>query len=98
MVVNFGDDFDATYYRVRSVDSGLNILELAKFTVLLQKETDTLHSDTQIHELRCELRQVLVYCRGEGCAEHSGAGQVHRPPTEGDGHPPLRHTDSRAQV
>jgi hypothetical protein len=38
----------------------LNIFELAKFTVLLQKETDTLHSDTQIHELRCELRQVLV--------------------------------------
>jgi hypothetical protein len=56
----FSDDFDVTYYRVKSVDSGLNILELAKFTVLLQKETDTLHSDTQIHELRCELREVLV--------------------------------------
>jgi hypothetical protein len=77
-----------TYSRVRSVDSGLNILELAKFTVLLQKETDTLHSDTQIHELRCELREVLVYCRGKGVLK------VHRPPTEGDGHPPLRHTDS----
>jgi len=44
--------------RVRSVDSGLNILELAKFTVLLQKETDTLHSDTQIHELRYPLESL----------------------------------------
>ena len=30
--------------------------------------------------------------------EHPGAGQVHRPPPEGDGHPPLRHADPRAQV